>query len=189
MFEQILHRIAEALDRNHISYMVIGGQAILIYGIVRSTRDIDITVGVGTDKLADMLDICRQTGLDVLCENPEDFARDTMVLPAIDSKSRVRIDFMFSFSRYEETALKRAETKNRDGYPVKFASLEDIIVHKVVSGRAVDMEDIRGLLAKSEKAVDFSYIRQWLLEIMQIPGCEGVLQRFDELLESEKKDQ
>jgi hypothetical protein len=46
MFTQLLERIAHGLDERQIPYMVIGGQAVLIYGEPRLTRDIDITVGV-----------------------------------------------------------------------------------------------------------------------------------------------
>jgi predicted nucleotidyltransferase len=189
MFERLLQRIANVLDRHHIPYMVIGGQAVLVYGRVRVTRDIDITLGIGTEKLADMLSICGELGLTVLSEKPDEFAQDTMVLPAEDPKSRIRVDFIFSFTPYETAALKRAEAIKMGDSLIRFASREDVIVHKMAAGRAVDVEDIKSILDKSGKALDFNYIRQWLSEITQIPGCEGIVQRFDELLKSKKKDQ
>ena len=41
MFQEILESIALELDRRGISYMVIGGQAVLYYGIPRLTQDIE----------------------------------------------------------------------------------------------------------------------------------------------------
>ncbi|MBI4745658.1 MAG: hypothetical protein HY786_03715, partial [Deltaproteobacteria bacterium] len=49
MFEEILARIGAALDKYNIPYMIIGGQAVLLYGEPRLTRDIDITLGVSPD--------------------------------------------------------------------------------------------------------------------------------------------
>ncbi len=46
MFAEILSGIGTALDRAGIPYMVIGGQAVLVHGEPRLTRDIDITLGV-----------------------------------------------------------------------------------------------------------------------------------------------
>ena len=46
MFDELLARIAGALDARALPYMVIGGQAVLLYGEPRLTRDIDITLGV-----------------------------------------------------------------------------------------------------------------------------------------------
>ncbi len=50
MFEELLKKIGLALDENAIPYMVIGGQAVLLYGEPRLTRDIDITLGVKPGK-------------------------------------------------------------------------------------------------------------------------------------------
>ncbi|ALA57272.1 hypothetical protein NITMOv2_0837 [Nitrospira moscoviensis] len=45
MFAELLERLAGALDQAHLPYMVIGGQAVLLNGDMRLTRDIDITLG------------------------------------------------------------------------------------------------------------------------------------------------
>jgi len=48
MFTKLLKTIALALSQRGISYMVIGGQTVLLHGEPRMTRGIDITVGIGT---------------------------------------------------------------------------------------------------------------------------------------------
>ena len=55
MFAQLLERLAVALDRAKIPYMIIGGQAVLLYGEPRLTRDIDVTLGVDVNRLADLV--------------------------------------------------------------------------------------------------------------------------------------
>ncbi|NVL90146.1 MAG: hypothetical protein HWN69_04000 [Desulfobacterales bacterium] len=45
MFQKLLGRLANELSNLHIPYMVIGGQAVLLYGEPRLTKDIDITLG------------------------------------------------------------------------------------------------------------------------------------------------
>ena len=57
MFEELLSRIATALDRAGIRYMIIGGQAVLLYGEPRLTRDIDLTLGIGPDEIVRLLEI------------------------------------------------------------------------------------------------------------------------------------
>jgi hypothetical protein len=51
MFNELIARISRALKRNNLPYMIIGGQAVLLYGMRRMTRDIDITLGVNIDEL------------------------------------------------------------------------------------------------------------------------------------------
>lgn len=55
MIEKLINAIAEQLSKRRIDYMVIGGQAVLIYGRPRLTRDIDITLSIDTDQF-DRLD-------------------------------------------------------------------------------------------------------------------------------------
>ena len=46
MPKNLLTRLAHALDEKKIPYMIIGGQAMLLYGEPRLTRDVDVTVGL-----------------------------------------------------------------------------------------------------------------------------------------------
>lgn len=87
MFQRLLVRIANALDGARISYMVIGGQAVLLYGEARLTKDIDVTLGVGLDRLDDVLSVVGSLGLRALAD-PATFTRETMVLPCQDRATR-----------------------------------------------------------------------------------------------------
>ena len=181
MIEELLKKFADRLDRNQIPYMIIGGQAVLLYGTPRLTRDIDITVGVDADQVDLMVTTCRELGLKILPENPDEFARQTNVLPAEHTQSGIRVDFIFSFSTYEIQALARAKKVPMSGYPVKFATCEDIIIHKMIAGRAVDEEDVKNILIKNIPSIDLEYIEKWLLEFRQIPEYQHVLVNFQDL--------
>src|SRR5208283_335358 len=141
MFNQLLERSALGLDERQIPYMVIGGQAVLIYGEPRLTRDIDITLGVGPEHLADVLELAWASGWRVLVEKPDEFVQRTMVLPLDDPQSGIRIDLIFSFSPYEREAMDRVRRVSIGKSTVRFAAPEDVIVHKITAGRPRDLED------------------------------------------------
>jgi predicted nucleotidyltransferase len=182
VIEELITRIAQYLDQDEIPYMIIGGQAVLLYGTPRLTRDIDITLGIDTDKFQLVEGVCSKSGLKILTENPEDFARETKVLPAEEPESRIRVDFIFSFTEYEAQAIKRAKKVLMNDYPVKFASCEDVIVHKMVAARAVDVEDVKNILIKNNKTIDLEYIRRWLSEFGRLSEHKGILEKFESLL-------
>jgi len=182
MIEKLINKTARHLDRQKIPYMIIGGQAVLLYGRPRLTRDIDITLGIDTDKFELIEEVCKKLKLRILVENPQDFARDTKVLPAEEPDSKVRIDFIFSFTPYEAQAIKNAKQVLIDDYQVRFASCDDIIIHKMVAGRAIDAEDVKSILAKNKNAIDFEYVNKWLSEFGKIAEHEGILERFNSLL-------
>jgi len=183
MIEELLSKLAQGLDDANIPYMIIGGQAVLVYGRPRLTRDIDITLGVDTDKFGIVELVCRKLGLRTLSDNPEQFAQQTRVLPAEDADLKIRVDFIFSFTPYEAQALKRAKEMMMGGYPVRFASCEDIIIHKMVSARAIDEEDVKSILARNRDSIDVAYVRKWLDQFATMPEYAKVLAKFTGLLD------
>jgi predicted nucleotidyltransferase len=166
VFQKILKRVARELKRASIPYMVIGGQAVLLYGEPRLTRDIDITLGIGVSELARIKKVLPAMGLKVLVRKVQEFVARTMVLPTKDKESEIRVDFIFSFSPYERQAIGRARDIKVGRSQVKFASLEDVVIHKVVSARPRDLEDIKSILVKNPK-YDSDYISGWLKEFDQ----------------------
>ena len=61
MFDSLLEKVALALAGEGLPYMVIGGQAVLLHGEPRLTKDVDITLAAGLDELTDRFaDICRE---------------------------------------------------------------------------------------------------------------------------------
>ncbi|RKY08468.1 MAG: hypothetical protein DRP56_04070, partial [Planctomycetota bacterium] len=108
--------------------------AVLLYGRPRLTRDIDITLGIDVDDYTKIESLCRALNLKMLVEDPESFAVDTRVLPTEDTASRIRIDFIFSFMPYERQAIENAKPVQISDFSAKFASCEDIIIHKMIAG-------------------------------------------------------
>jgi hypothetical protein len=163
VFQRLLKKIALQLKKGSIPYMVIGGQAVLLYGEPRLTRDIDITMGIGVDGLGRLKKIIPIIGLKSLVQKEKEFVERNMVFPTIDKKSGIRVDFIFSFSPYERQAIERAKDIKLGNSIVRFASLEDVVIHKVIAGRARDFEDVKSILLKNPK-YDLVYIKKWLKE-------------------------
>lgn len=182
MFEELLSRLARSLDNKAIPYMIIGGQAVLLYGEPRLTRDIDITLGITTDHLKEIVQITEDIPLKILPEDVYEFVGKTMVLPTLHEDTGIRIDFIFSFTPYEQEAIQRVRLIPIKGTVVKFASPEDVIIHKIFAGRPRDIEDVRGIILKNPE-LDLRYIERWLKEFENSVGGD-FLQVFKEILKS-----
>ena len=181
MFEELLERIAQSLKNAAIPYMVIGGQAVLLYGEPRLTKDIDVTLGADLTRLQDVLSAVHDMRLKPLVD-PEKFTRETMVLPCSDPETGIRVDMIFSFSPYEQLAISRARTVRIGKTDVHFSSLEDLVIHKIVAARARDLEDARIVLLKNPHS-DLSYIRRWLAELSAATS-ENYLDRLNRVIDS-----
>ena len=163
MFGALLERLAREFDGRRMPYMVIGGQAVLVHGEPRLTRDIDITLRLTTDEFAAVLGAIDSAGLKVLVDSPEAFVRDTWVLPCEDVSSGIRVDLMFSFSAYEQQAIARSIAIPMGSTPERFAAVEDLVIHKLVAGRPRDIEDARIVLQKNT-GLGRDYIRKWRVQ-------------------------
>ncbi|MBM2840439.1 MAG: hypothetical protein HW412_967 [Bacteroidetes bacterium] len=166
MFETLLIKLATALQQAGIPYMVIGGQAVLQYGEPRLTRDIDITLGVDSDRLSDVLALAQQIGLQPAVENVESFVKTTNVLPVSEEATGIRVDLVFSFSQYEQAAIEHANPISVGNSFVRYANVEDTIIHKIVAGRPRDLEDVKGMLTRHPNH-DAAYIEKWLKSLGQ----------------------
>jgi hypothetical protein len=181
MFEEILSRIGASLRKHSLPYMIIGGQAVLLYGEPRLTRDIDVTLGVDVEHIDELLAVVQELALKPIPEDLESFVRKTMVLPALDETTGIRVDFIFSFTPYETGAINRARKILIMEQEVNFASPEDVIIHKIFAGRPRDIEDVKNIILKNP-GIDNQYIRSWLREFDASSDKKDFLKTFEGLL-------
>ena len=160
-FQRLLSRIAQALERAGIPYMVIGAQAVLVHGRPRFTGDIDITLGVDVDQLSALKKITDGLSLRPLRPDFEQFAKQTNVFSVVENATKIKVDFIFSFSAYEQVAIERAKPIEVEQTRVYYASAEDTIIHKIVAGRPLDIEDAKSII-NVQPLLDRSYILKWL---------------------------
>ncbi|MBW2038703.1 MAG: hypothetical protein JRI46_03785 [Deltaproteobacteria bacterium] len=88
MIIKTLKDIATSLNREGIPFMVIGGQAVAIYGRPRFTQGIDITVALTPDEAEKILRAVDES-FNILPEDVQRFVRETWVLPLEHRETKV----------------------------------------------------------------------------------------------------
>lgn len=182
-FSQFIARLARTLEEHGLPFMLIGGQAVLLHGRPRLTEDIDVTLGVAPDQLPAVLAVSEALGLKPLPEQPEVFVQATFVLPVAHPTTGLRVDFIFSSTPYERQAIDRALRVNVAGVAVPFATAEDLVLHKLFAGRALDWEDAIGVVRRRGSMMDWEYLRHWADEFAAVPGREDLPTRLSQLRE------
>jgi hypothetical protein len=162
MYDQVLAKIAGAFKQAKIPYLVIGGQAAILYGEPRLTKDGDFVVALATHEFKRVCDALSGIRLTFPPGRLAEFVKENMVLPAIHGESGLRLDFIFSVAPFEQAAIARANVVQVEGAPVNFAALNDMIIFKIISGRARDLEDIKGMVQRNHKAVNPHHVLEWL---------------------------
>ncbi len=89
-----------------------------------------------------------------------------------------------TFSPYERKAIERAVEVEVGNSLIRFATAEDLIVHKVLAGRARDLEDVRSILLKNPK-VDQPLIMGALANLQEsLDQGTTLTVRFDDIVGS-----
>ena len=173
-FSNLIAGISRELRDRQISFMLIGGQAVLLHGRPRLTEDIDITLAADPNRLSDILDVCAALKLRPLPEDVEAFVRRTFVMPVLHEKTSIRVDFIFSTTPYEREAINRAVVVQLAGESVPFAAAEDLIIHKLFAGRPTDLEDAATVVRRKGADLDWAYVESWVREFGNVPGREDL---------------
>lgn len=163
--EQAVGFLARFLEERRIPYMVIGGIANLVWGEPRSTLDVDATVLVEEDAWPNLIEaLC---GIfRIIPKHPLAFLRDTHVLP-VETQDGVRIDLLWARLPYEHKAIARATIEDVAGHRVRVCRPEDLIIHKIISERPKDREDVRAIVRHQGSRLDRRYLTQAIRNLSQ----------------------
>lgn len=153
--EKALRALTAHLEERKLPYMVIGGVANLAWGMPRSTFDIDVTVWAPAGAEPALISAFA-AAFTALPAEPEKFALETRVLPL--EVEGFRVDLILGQLPYEEQAIRRARLVDMEGVEVRICAPEDLIVHKILSERPRDLEDVRGIVRAQGKALDRAYL-------------------------------
>ena len=135
-----LKQVFKSLKENDVHYLVIGGIATILYGIPRTTFDLDILIEPTMENAENLLKAFLNAGLITAdLTSPEELLKNEITV----FKDVVRIDvqtqtpgIMFS------EAWNHKNIVNCEGQDILVVSLKDLIASKEASSRDVDKQDV-----------------------------------------------
>lgn len=183
--EYSLRKITGLLNRQHIPYMLIGGIANMYWGRSRLTQDLDITILCQEEKLPQLVETIEKH-FKLLPEDPIAFLKQTRVLPVITDNG-VRIDLIFAGLPYEEKAVSRAITKKFGKLSARVCTAEDLIIHKIISERSLDLEDVRWIIKRQYENLDRDYLNPLIQELSRLLDRPEIWQTYLQFLSDSKE--
>ena len=179
--ESSLLQLAEFLDQQGISYVVIGGLAVAVWGEARATLDIDSSIWVPDDRIEAFIDEARRH-FEILVEEPLAFVEETSVLPLRSSKG-VRIDLIFARLPFEQEAIERGTKVTTGEGSARFCTAEDLILMKILSERERDLSDARGVALLQMENLDLAYLEPRIRELAELLEQPAIFRRWQTWVE------
>lgn len=154
MFQSIF----DALNKQKVRYLVIGGVAVNLHGYSRNTGDLDILIDLTTANIQKFLKAIQNLGLKPTAPlNPIDLLdpakrrrwikeKNMKALSFYDpSEPILSLDILIDSKLDFDLAYKHKKNHGSQGHSVPLIALEDLIKLKKISGRSRDKTDIRAL--------------------------------------------
>lgn len=176
-------RVQVFLDTHGWQSCIIGGIAVQRWGEPRLTRDVDVTLlaGLGSEeKYVD--EILRHFASRI--SDARDFAlsRRVMLLVAEDGTD---IDLALGGLPFEERTVQRAsDFEFYPGMTLRTCSAEDLITMKAFAGREQDWGDVKSIIARQGRALNWQVILPELRPLCELKESPEIVQRLERLRDS-----
>lgn len=169
--ERTISTVVEAIESSGAAYYIVGSVASSLYGMPRSTMDIDIVSDLQESQLAMFF-----TSLGERCYFDKDYVTEAVrhetSFNVIVLATSYKIDvFVKRRSGYAEVAFSRALPKKIGLHDVSvsynFASVEDVIIGKLQwyrlgqESNPQQRKDIESMLLLQAKHLDLAYLNKW----------------------------
>ena len=140
-FEQFI----ELLNKNEVSYLVVGGYAFAIHAFPRFTNDIDILILIEDTNADKLIKVLSEFGFNSLEFKKEDFLSSNKIIQLGNPLFRIDILTSIDGVDFNEAWDRKIVAKYGD-QNIYFISKEDLIKNKTASGRKKDLDDLDHLM-------------------------------------------
>jgi len=161
--EAVFGKVIKFLEKYKIPYFIIGGIAAGVLGEPRATGDVDINIKLKKNFIKDFLRYADKAGFTF---------DESEVMQKVKETGTFKfwyggfhIDFIISSTQLEENALKRMCRIKLFGIMANFPSPEDLLLSKIVSGRAIDIFDAENIAKRYQGKLDKKYLLDWAMKL------------------------
>jgi len=143
---KIWHKIIKKFNQSKLDYVLVGGAALVIHGLPRSTLDIDIYIPAKKEILNKLFNIAKSLGLKSeqksilkISHSPNLFVNQWV---CFSYKGQDILDVFLASEKEFNKLYKTSEQRKDKTISIRVACLKDIIGMKKNSGRPIDLADI-----------------------------------------------
>lgn len=158
---EIIKKLQKICNKQKIKIAFTGGIAVGIYGIPRTTYDVDGVILVERENLQDFLLILSKQGFKYDRKKPIKVIQNMEFITLIYSKYKMYVDLFLASGEFQRQILQSARSVKFNKIKINIISPENLILLKLQSGRQRDFEDVREIILRNKNKLDFVYLEKW----------------------------
>lgn len=148
----------QELARAQIEFVLVGGVAVTLHGVVRGTMDLDIVLAMTDENLDRFVEVAKKLQMTPRIPVPLDTLKNAEMIDRFHKEKRMLafslwpadpagtvIDVLVRPEATFEVLHAKAVTKEFLGVSVKIASIEHLLLMKHAANRDIDRFDIQAL--------------------------------------------
>ncbi len=137
----------ELLEKNDVSFLVVGGYAVGFHGFPRYTGDLDVFVAISEANAAKLVQVFTDFGFSDIGLKSADFLDPEVIVEIGREPMKIQVLTGIDGVAFESCYSRRVEFEDA-GLRIPFISLDDLIANKAATPRAkdkIDLEELRRL--------------------------------------------
>ena len=140
------------LHKWNVQYMLVGGVAVITYGYVRTTQDLDLLIYPSEENAEKMMNAMRDFGFGDAGIPIEYFQRENAAVHIGVEPNR--IDFLTSlYGVSNDVIFSNMQTVEYCNMTINIISKSDLIAAKKAAGRIKDLADVEELLKIEDEVI------------------------------------
>ncbi len=165
-----LFTLVDLLESRAISYAIMGGLAVRALALPRPTNDVDITISIPAEEIAELLRQLVVEGIEVPQAYQHGWLDRVAGMPLIklktylDTEHAVDLDVFVAESEFQTSLLARRISADFDDRKIWIVTPEDLILLKLIADRPRDQIDVTDILF-IQGQLDEAYLKRWAAEL------------------------
>jgi hypothetical protein len=173
--------IQEFFRQRDWQYCIIGGVAVLRWGHIRATVDVDFTLLAGFGREEIFVDELLKA-FPFRPPGSRDFALRNRVMLLTD-RHGIPMDVALGAIPFEERAVQRSSLWEAEpNVFLRTCSAEDLLVHKCFASRDLDWADVEGILARQTGKLDLDLVRRELRPLAEMKEAPQIVEKLEGLI-------
>ncbi len=180
--EEMIRKVYRILKELKIKYVIIGGIPASIWGRPRMTVDVDIIILIEENKIDIFLNSLKKEKFKVYPLNKIRQKLKEGLPVKIAYTKHLSIDLRKASYGIDIKAIKRAKIKKLFSVPLKICSPEDLIIYKLIRFEEIDIFDIKNILLRFGKKLNYEYIKKTVEEFSKETGDKKIIKNMKKIL-------